>query len=132
MRVARAILYRNTLTDDKSFGTCPLSIYKYFPLSFCPAPLSVPHITTKDTRLYGYDVPKDTILFPNVYSACYDPKYWENPELFNPNRFIANDGKHRKLDAYVPFSAGTTFLLDLNLTILQQRYLVPVFVSIQM
>lgn len=70
------------------------------------APLSVPHLTTQDTKIYGYDVPKNTVLFANVYSACIDPIHWEKPQDFIPDRFITTNGKHRKTDAFLPFSAG--------------------------
>lgn len=34
-----------------------------------------------------------------------DPRYWDNPEVFNPDRFIDQELKHPY--CYIPFSAGS-------------------------
>ena len=69
-------------------------------------PLSVNHSTTEDTTLMGYHIPKDTIVFPSLYSSNNDPKYWKEPRKFNPDRFIDKMGRIIKHDALMPFSIG--------------------------
>ncbi|XP_070581552.1 cytochrome P450 1B1-like [Ptychodera flava] len=56
-------------------------------------PLSVPHATVIDTKFYGYDIPKDTPVFPNLHSANFDEMEWEDPDLFKPERFLSQDGQ---------------------------------------
>ena len=71
-------------------------------------PFTIPHSTTDDTVLDGYFVPKDTVVFVNLYSAQHDPDFWHDPEVFNPHRFVLPDGtldfekKHR----VIPFGLG--------------------------
>ena len=69
-------------------------------------PLSVPHEATEDTTIGGYEIPKGTALFPNIYSASIDPKHWDEPERFYPDRFLDAKGNLMKVDAFVQFSAG--------------------------
>ncbi|XP_077997231.1 cytochrome P450 2B4-like [Glandiceps talaboti] len=69
-------------------------------------PLSVPRWTVNDTQVYGYDIPKDTMIWPNIWSALRDPELWENPEQFNPERFIDSEGKFSRPDIYIPFGLG--------------------------
>ncbi len=38
-------------------------------------PLSSPHCTSEDTELYGYFIPKGTVVAPNVWSISHDPRY---------------------------------------------------------
>ncbi|XP_070581548.1 cytochrome P450 1A1-like [Ptychodera flava] len=57
------------------------------------APLSVPHATVNDTKFYGYDIPKETPVFPNLHSANFDETEWEDPDLFKPERFLSQDGQ---------------------------------------
>ena len=68
--------------------------------------MSVPHLIVEDVKICGYDIPKGTGLFPNIYSAMYDPKHWDEPTSFNPARFLTSDGKLKRADAFIPFSTG--------------------------
>ena len=81
--------------------------YKRFFLSCIAVPLSVSHCTLKDTTLGGYNIPAGTIVFPNLYSACMDTKYWKHPEKFDPERFLDDNFKLIKADVLIPFSIGT-------------------------
>ena len=70
-------------------------------------PLLLPHVTTIDTTLCGYRVPKDTIVFPDTESVHLDPKCWEYPTLFNPYRHIDANGKLMTNQGnFYPFGAG--------------------------
>jgi cytochrome P450 len=59
-------------------------------------------------KIGGYDIPKDTIVFINFWALHYDPKYWKDPEEFNPYRYLDENGKLKptKPDSWLPFSAG--------------------------
>ncbi|XP_066301251.1 cytochrome P450 2J4-like [Branchiostoma lanceolatum] len=72
-----------------------------------PGPLSVPHMTGADVTLNGYEIPQNTQVYFNLWSLHMDPKYWSEPERFDPTRFIGRDGKVvRNLPSYSPFSLG--------------------------
>ncbi|KAJ4827822.1 hypothetical protein Tsubulata_017133, partial [Turnera subulata] len=72
-----------------------------------PLPLLLPHYCTKQCKIGGYDVFPGTQLLINAYAIGRDPKHWDNPELFYPERFdnLETDykGSHYVL---VPFGAG--------------------------
>lgn len=70
------------------------------------APLGIPHIAIEDTVVGGFDIPKGTVLFANIYSSNTDPKYWKDPEKFNPDRFLDGSSTLKKVEAFIPFSAG--------------------------
>ncbi|KAL3205865.1 hypothetical protein MRX96_011016 [Rhipicephalus microplus] len=52
------------------------------------APLGLPHNTTTGTRVGKWDIPKDTGMLYNIYAVHHDPKNWEKPEEFRPERFL--------------------------------------------
>ncbi|KAI9119703.1 hypothetical protein K1719_009092 [Acacia pycnantha] len=60
-----------------------------------------------DSKVLGYDIPKGTQVIVNVWAMGRDPTIWENPNEFNPERFIGKDvdvkGSHFEL---LPFGAG--------------------------
>ncbi|KAJ6487800.1 cytochrome P450 [Mycena sanguinolenta] len=51
-------------------------------------PLGLPHFTTEEIRYKDYVVPKDTQVVLNMYSMYHDPDIFEEPEVFNPDRFM--------------------------------------------
>ncbi|XP_034978025.1 cytochrome P450 2J2 isoform X1 [Zootoca vivipara] len=68
-------------------------------------PLNVPRMTTKDTTLAGFHVPKGTIMLASLTSVLFDKDEWETPNEFNPGHFLEN-GQFKKKEAFLPFSAG--------------------------
>ncbi|XP_035687440.1 steroid 17-alpha-hydroxylase/17,20 lyase-like [Branchiostoma floridae] len=69
-------------------------------------PLSLPHATTVDTTLRGYQIPKGTMVMPNLWALHHDPDTWGDPDVFRPERFLDENGKPVKPAALMPFSAG--------------------------
>ncbi|GMP79614.1 hypothetical protein CsSME_00035091 [Camellia sinensis var. sinensis] len=71
---------------------------------YSPAPILVPHAASEDCIVGGYDVPQGTMLMVNVLAIHRDPKLWENPTTFMPERFEEeNSGDGYKL---IPFGCG--------------------------
>ncbi|XP_010221329.1 PREDICTED: cytochrome P450 2J2-like, partial [Tinamus guttatus] len=68
-------------------------------------PVGVPRMTTRDTLLGGFLVPKGTVLLPNLTSVLTDKKEWETPDAFNPEHFL-KDGQFCRREAFIPFSLG--------------------------
>lgn len=78
-------------------------------LRLCPvATLLVPHFSTDDVQIDGYDVPKQTTVLINAWAIMRDPKYWEAPEEFRPERFLARDSRDFKGNdfQFIPFGSG--------------------------
>ncbi|KAL0686673.1 hypothetical protein Bca4012_086350 [Brassica carinata] len=65
-------------------------------------PLLLPHVSSDDCKVAGYDVPRGTMVLTNVWAMHRDPKLWEDPELFKPERF-EKEGEAEKL---LPFGMG--------------------------
>ncbi|XP_037507605.2 cytochrome P450 2C31 [Rhipicephalus sanguineus] len=71
-------------------------------------PFNVPRAVEKDTNIGGYDVRKGTVISPNLMTAHRDHKLWENPDEFDPSRFLNPDGTARttRPDGLLSFSFG--------------------------
>ncbi|XP_035672246.1 cytochrome P450 2D3-like isoform X3 [Branchiostoma floridae] len=71
------------------------------------APSSVPHETTAPATVLGHQIPTGTFILPNLWSLHMDPKYWPDPERFDPTRFLDSDGQLRQgTESFLPFSTG--------------------------
>eukprot|EP00058_Branchiostoma_floridae_P002572 XP_002588060.1 hypothetical protein BRAFLDRAFT_59209 [Branchiostoma floridae] len=70
------------------------------------APLALAHTTTEETTFRGYNIPKGTIVEPNIWAIHHEPQLWPHPHKFDPTRFLDNTGKFVKRDKLIPFSIG--------------------------
>jgi len=96
--------------DDMPQLTYSLATFNESLRMFSPV-TAVPKQSNQDTTLIVTDtngekrtiyVPKDTILNLDMPGVHYNPKYWEDPHTFNPERFLGEWNR----DAFIPFSAG--------------------------
>ncbi|KAL5998221.1 hypothetical protein ACLOJK_009159 [Asimina triloba] len=76
-----------------------------------PLPLLVPRESIEDVQIDGYHIPTNTRVMINAWAIGRDPKSWESPDEFLPERFISS-GSCCHLDfkghdyELVPFGAG--------------------------
>ncbi|KAI8038469.1 uncharacterized protein LOC128254616 [Drosophila gunungcola] len=63
--------------------------------------------TSRDTELdNGLILPKSSQIVVHVFDIHRNPKYWDSPEEFRPERFLPENAQNRHTYAYIPFSAG--------------------------
>jgi cytochrome P450 len=54
----------------------------------------------------GYRIPPKALVVVSPYVTHRRPDLWENPETFDPDRFLPERSQGRPRFAYFPFSAG--------------------------
>ncbi|KAL9238035.1 hypothetical protein vseg_012514 [Gypsophila vaccaria] len=70
-----------------------------------PTPIIPPHESTDDCVVAGYHIPRGTMLQVNIWAIHNDPKVWDEPRKFNPERFdgVTSDRIGYK---FMPFGSG--------------------------
>lgn len=53
-----------------------------------------------------YTIPEGATVALSIYCLHRDPKYFPNPNTFDPERFNSDNNTGRHPFAYVPFAAG--------------------------
>lgn len=92
-------------------------------LRLYPAVVGLPRVTLRDVELLGHRVPSRTYVYVLTAPSMRDPRYWTNPESFDPERFSrdrAEDKRHR--GAYLPFGAGPHTCIGQQLANLQMKF----------
>lgn len=72
-----------------------------------------------DTVLNGIRIPKDCMIIIPHYAICKDDEIFENPETFDPKRFLAK--KDVKNSMFMPFAAGPRNCLGMRFALLEMK-----------
>jgi len=76
----------------------------------------------------GYDIPKNTNCLIPLYYMHRDPKHWEDPEQFKPERFSKENSKGRHKFVYFPFGGGPRLCIGNNFALMEMQVIVPMMV----
>lgn len=79
--------------------------------------------STRDYQIPGTSVvlPKDTGVVVSVLGLHYDPRYWERPHQFIPDRFSEENSKGRPNYVYLPFGDGPRQCIGMRMGLMQVR-----------
>ncbi|XP_078491097.1 cytochrome P450 2B19-like [Ciona intestinalis] len=78
-------------------------------------PIGLLHCSEEDQKLGGYHIPKHTCIMPSYHTIHFDPKFWKNPNEFDPYNFLDPDGKVGTRDAFMPFGGGLRICVGMNI-----------------
>ncbi|MGI8553748.1 MAG: cytochrome P450 [Dehalococcoidia bacterium] len=69
----------------------------------------------------GYRIPAGTLAIVSPYAMHRHPRYWQDPEAFNPDRFAPEVARRRPPYAHFPFSGGPRLCIGRPLAIVETR-----------
>ncbi|GAA0157547.1 oxygenase [Lithospermum erythrorhizon] len=95
------------LVDESDIPNLPyLRCIMHETMRMFPAgPLLVPHQSSEKCKIGGYNVPGGTMLLVNLFAIQNDPKLWDQPTKFMPERFEGMEGT-RDGYKFMPFGTG--------------------------
>ena len=77
----------------------------------------------------GYELPADTnILFP-TFAVQRDPRWWDEPEKFIPERFSKENNSKRHKYVYFPFGGGPRLCIGNNFALMEMQIITVVLMQ---
>ena len=72
----------------------------------------------------GLKIPKGAEIHIPIMALHHDPRYWEKPGIFNPERFSPDSERKIKSFSFLPFAAGARSCIGKNFAILEAKMVV--------
>ena len=79
----------------------------------------IDRMAVADDHVGDLDIPRGSTVIVYVYGAHHAPRYWENPENFDTERFTKANEKLRRPFTFLPFGAGPRGCIGGNYAMLQ-------------
>jgi cytochrome P450 len=73
-------------------------------------------VSLEDDTMAGFSIKKETLVGVSFYALHRNPKYWENPDDFNPERFMGAQRK-KSMNYFYPFGAGPRMCIGMGFAI---------------
>jgi cytochrome P450 len=100
--------------DARRLESCELAWKET--LRLFPVTAHLPRCTLRDVELGGHKLPAGTYVHLQMPPLMQDPRWWSEPQRFDPERFLpgrAEDRAHRAI--YMPFGGGAHACLGVHL-----------------
>src|SRR5271156_2822593 len=79
----------------------------------------IDRMAVADDRVGDVEIPRGSMVIVHVYGAHHAPRYWQDPEMFDPERFNKANDKLRAPFTHIPFGAGPRGCIGGNYAMLQ-------------
>ena len=84
----------------------------------------MPRAIKEDDTLGKYLIKKGGEVFFSAYLLHRHPDFWENPEVFDPNRFVRETERKQHPFAYLPFGGGPRICLGNSFAMMEAVFII--------
>ena len=98
-------------------------------LRLIPPVWILPRDAIRDDKIGGFDIPAKSTILLCPYLTHRHPQFWENPEAFDPERFLPERAKARPRHAYFPFGAGPRLCMGVDMAIMETMLILAMVVQ---
>lgn len=82
-----------------------------------------------DDIMCNYQVPAKSIVIICPYTLHRNPKYWNNPDQFDPERFNKNNRINLPKNAYIPFGSGPRVCIGKHLGLMIMKFAISMILQ---
>jgi cytochrome P450 len=88
-------------------------------LRLYPPVMFFPRRTLEEVEIAGTTLPARTIVFVSAYAMHRRADVYEDPDRFDPDRFLPVHEARRPKGSYLPFSAGPRFCIGMHFAMME-------------
>ncbi|KAA0037925.1 geraniol 8-hydroxylase-like [Cucumis melo var. makuwa] len=107
--IRKLVLEKNRIVEEADIPRLPYlqavvkETFRLHPV----VPLLLPRKAQQEVEIASFTIPKDAQIMINIWAMGRDPTKWENPECFEPERFLGSeiDVRGRSFEL-IPFGGG--------------------------
>lgn len=92
-----------------------------------PAAWFIDREALEDDTIDGITIKKGQNIGTTTYSLHRNPKYWENPTKFDPERFTPENEKKHFPFSYIPFGSGPRICLGQHFALMELQLILSMF-----
>ncbi|XP_071832850.1 cholesterol 24-hydroxylase-like isoform X1 [Apostichopus japonicus] len=97
-------------------------------LRIAPPVTGVQRTNEEDIIVNGLKIPAGSNISLNTYALGRDERFWDEPEVFNPERFREKNSRH--MYAYFPFSLGPRVCIGQQFALLEAKVVLAKFLQL--
>jgi cytochrome P450 len=79
----------------------------------------IPRECVQDDEIDGHRIPKGATVVIPVHHIHHDERYWPDPEVFDPSRFLPENVRGRHRSAYLPFGGGRRICIGSSFALME-------------
>ena len=98
-------------------------------LRLYPPAWIVSRMAEKDDELCGYAIPAGSVVEVSPYIMQRHPRYWEDPDAFDPERFTPERSQGRPAFAYFPFGGGPRLCIGRDFALVEAQLILATVAS---
>jgi cytochrome P450 len=88
-------------------------------LRLFPPAWVISRTAVEEDEVSGFRIPRGSSVYASAWVTHRSPRYWENPEAFDPERFSPARSGGRPLYAYYPFGGGPRSCIGERLSLVE-------------
>jgi cytochrome P450 len=85
---------------------------------FPPAWL-IPRTAVEDDLIDGHRIPRGASILIPIHAIHHDQRWWPEPEVFDPARFLVENARGRPRCAYLPFGGGRRICIGSSFALME-------------
>lgn len=89
----------------------------------------IPRDAINDDRIGGYRIPAGSTILLSPYLTHRHHDFWENPEAFDPDRFLPERSHDRPRLAYFPFGGGPRLCMGVDMAMMEMLLILVMVVQ---